>query len=313
LTFEVEVDPPEALRSWRWRERADGNNLLCEIELEPGANQHVQVGWKSLVLVRDQAKQSLPAAAAPDNPAEAEPWLRATACVQSDAAAIVAKARELAEGCDDVESYVRKVLGFTTTNQGTGAEFVTLDALAALSCGGSCTNRANLCAALLRAHGIAARTQAHLPTWSKKVYEHWLVEYWHPGKGWTWIESTLGDYPAIPRTLVVLNVANPEDEDLAFGERIRHSGVMTGAPFRAVHDIAKPLRVGEHPGLNSAKAQMQLRGSDEQFATLAELAEQRFIELRKAALAGNPMPADAIHEAVAAGDLDALIARMRDR
>jgi hypothetical protein len=115
-------------------------------------------------------------------PKEAEPWLRPAGCVQSDDPDIRAKAEELARGTADVGEYARRVTRFTTLNPYRGFA-ATLSARDALHCGNTCTGRANLAAALLRARGMPARAEAHLPTWSGPLFCHWLVEYWHPGVG----------------------------------------------------------------------------------------------------------------------------------
>ncbi len=177
----------------------------------------------------------------PKHPRKRQPWTRSTACVQSDDPAIREKANELAKGTEGVEAYARRVIEFTAHHQGKeGVPFDTLDARKGLDCGGSCTSRANLAAALLRARGIPARTVAHLPTWSGPLYEHWLVEYWHPGAGWVWLESSLGQFRPLPCTLVVLGVANPEDEDRAF-DPLQTRQVMPGAPHLSVHVGSEPL------------------------------------------------------------------------
>lgn len=307
LSFEVVVEPRTALRSWRWRPREDGRNLLCEIEVKAPPDGDVQVGWQALVLVGARTDGTLPKADKPANPDAARPWTRSTACVQSDDPAIVAVAEELGARGQGVGDFVEAVLRFTSTHCGTDADatFDSLDAKKALACGGSCTSRANLCAALLRAGGIAARTQAHLPTWSGPLYEHWLVEYWHPGAGWTWVESTKGELRPPPWSLVVINTANPEDEDEAFHQRIRRSGVLAGVALWAVHDIAQPLVCGRGRKLNAARVVAPLATD----AELTAAAEAAFANLRKAAEAGDQptVGSAAIEAAVQAGDRAELV------
>jgi hypothetical protein len=288
LTFTVVAEPAAALRSFRWRLREDGRNRLCDVTLQ-ASPAGVSVRWEALVLVGGRADAPLPAAAAAEAPEEAAAWLRATACVQSGDPAIVGKAKELAEGADGVEGYVRRVIAFTSQNRGRpGVAFDALDARKALDCGGSCTSRANLCAALLRAHGIPARTQAHLPTWSGPLYEHWLVEYWHPGAGWTWVEPTLNRVRPEPWTLVVLNVAYPEDEELAFDLRIAHSGVVPGVPLWSVHNIAWPLdRSFGKATDNLAAPETRLRGTADEIAAALDAAQAAFEQLAAGAERGR--------------------------
>src|SRR5207249_3215793 len=112
----------------------------------------------------------------PEAPREAEAWLRSAGCVQADDADVKAKAEELAQGTDDIGEYARRVIHFTTRNPLRMRLLKSLDARDALKSGSSCTGRANLAAALLRARGVPARTVAHLPTWSGPLFCHWLVE-----------------------------------------------------------------------------------------------------------------------------------------
>jgi hypothetical protein len=202
--------------------------------------------------------------------------------VQSDDAAIRAKATELGVGTNDVDAYARHVIAFTSQNKGTGAEFTTLDASRALQCGGSCTSRANLAAALLRAHGVPARTLAHLPTWSGPLYEHWLVEYWNPVRGWVWIEPTMGKYDPAPTTLVVLAESSPDDEDRSF-DKMQCRFVTPGAPYLSVHELAGELTRAKsivssaaNGGSNVAVNQGRLMGTPEELQALYEAAHRSF-------------------------------------
>lgn len=262
LTFDLMVEPEEALLGFRWLQREDGINWLCEVDVRP-SHTGATVRWESLVLVGADRSPSLPAAGEPVVPEETRRWLEKTACVQWGDPDIMEKARSLGEGTAGVQEYVERVLAFTSTNEGDGARFVTLDAKNALHAGGSCTSRANLAAALLRAGGIPARTSAHLPTWSGPLYEHWHVEYWHPGAGWTWIEPTLGKVRPQPWTLVVINVANPEDEQRAFDPSIAHSNVMLGVADLAVHKHSPELLPASVPG----------RGAPNEATCVAKLGE----------------------------------------
>jgi hypothetical protein len=201
---------------------------------------------------------------------------------QSDDPAIRDKAKELAEGTEGVEPYARRVIEFTAHDQGKdGVAFDALDARKGLDCGGSCTSRANLAAALLRARGIPARTVAHLPTWSGPLYEHWLVEYRHPGAGWVWLESSLGQFRPRPCTLVVLGVANPEDEDRAF-DPLQTRQVMPGAPHLSVHVGSEPLHPAPQLDLriggagNVATIETRLSGTEAELANLFSVARGAF-------------------------------------
>jgi len=286
LTFDIQVEPPSALKRYRWVRRPDGRNWLCEVTVAP-AQEGALVRWEALVLVGRGKADPLPRAAEPQVPEEAVSWTRSTACVQSDDPAIRDKAKELAAGNEDVATYARRVIRFTARHSGKdGVAFDALDARKALDCGGSCTSRANLAAALLRARGIPARTVAHLPTWSGPLYEHWLVEYWHPGAGWVWLESAIGQFRPPAWTLVVLSVANPEDEDRAFDE-LQTRQVMPGAPYLSVHLGSEELfpapqlkqRLGGAG--NVATVEAPLGGTEEEMAELFAAARNAFESLAR--------------------------------
>ena len=286
LTFDVHVEPSGALKSYRWVRRSDQRNWLCEVTVAP-AQKGALVRWEALVLVGPGKNDPLPRADKPEAPQDAAPWTRSTACVQSDDPAIREKANDLAKGTEGVEAYARRVIDFTSHHQGKAdVAFDSLDARKGLDCGGSCTSRANLAAALLRARGIPARTVAHLPTWSGPLYEHWLVEYWHPGAGWVWLESSLGQFRPLPCTLVVLGVANPEDEDRAF-DPLQTRQVMPGAPHLSVHVASEQFypapQIAQRLGGagNLATIETRLNGTEEELAKLFSAARAAFETLAR--------------------------------
>lgn len=169
------------------------------------------------------------------------PWLRSTKCVQSADDEIRRKAIELAKKSKDLELYIRNVIQFTSKNRGSKKSIKSLDAKTALHAGGSCTSRANLAAALLRAMQIPARTVSHLPSWFRQYFfEHWLVEYWHPGVGWIWIESTMNQFRPPSNEVVVLAVSSSEDEDQC-DDPLHLRYIMPGAAYLSGCELSKEL------------------------------------------------------------------------
>jgi hypothetical protein len=229
LAFRILTEPAGRLESFKWLPRSDGRNWICQATVKPGV-KGTWVKYEALVLVRK--------APAADN--LVGDWDANSACVQSGNAEIKQLAAKLAEGTNGLNDYVKKVYGFVLTNMGTGGAFKTLDARAALDCGGSCTNRANLAAALLRAHGIPARTVSHMPTWCGPLYEHWLTEYWDPSAGWTAFDPSLGRLQPDRRTRVNLCIASLSDENKAF-DPLHERFVMPGAPYLSVMELSSTL------------------------------------------------------------------------
>lgn len=280
LTFQVRAQPANALKSYRRKRRPDGINWVCEVTVAPPEAGAI-VQWEGLVLAEGHEEAPPPRATRPEAPAEAAAWTRSTACVQSADPSIRRKAAELAKGADDIEAYVRRVIAFTASNRGTGAPFDALDARRALACGGSCTNRANLAVALLRAHGIPARSVSHLPTWAPKLYEHWLVEYWHPGAGWVRVEATLNQFQPPPWRIAVLAVSSPDDEDKAF-DPVHLRYVMPGAAYLSVCELSPELVAADlfsDDATNQAACEMRLTGTQEELDALFSTAKQAFTHL----------------------------------
>lgn len=231
LAFHIVCNNPGKLIGYAWRKRPDGRNYVCEVTAQPGV-KGAWVVYDALVLLGGPNQREL----SPDSG-----WAQSTACVQSSDPKILAIEKKLAASGESEESYARKVYEFVFKYGGKGAPFKALDALAALECGGSCTNKANLSAALLRAHGIPARTVAHMPTWCPgKMYEHWLTEYWEAGKGWVALDAALGRFMPDRRTRVVLAISNPSDENRAF-EPLHERFVMPGAPYLSVAELSSTL------------------------------------------------------------------------
>lgn len=288
LIFNLSVKPAGALLDYHFEKRADGKNWLCKVNIKPPNNSEAFITWKSLVLISARKKRELPKVQLTSIPAqiptEAKPWIRSTACVQSSDAGIKSKAEELVKGTSDLETYARKIIKFTSENQGKpGAKFNSLDARKALECGGSCTSKANLSAALFRARGIPARTISHLPTWGGgDLFEHWLTEYWHPGAGWVWVEPSLDRFQPAPNELVMLAVSNPEDEDKAF-DPIQIRYLMPGAAWLSACLLSENLYAGgesaDDVSQNTAKQVGTVSGTDAELKALFDAARKNFASL----------------------------------
>jgi hypothetical protein len=278
LTFDVDARPKSALLDYCIHKRDDELNWIAAVRVKPPP-KGVIITWKSVVLIRGSTEASLPKTKQ-HAPPELSQWLKATKCVQSDSPEIVAKASQLAPGADDVETLVRLIVGFTSRNQGTGEKYNSLDAKTALERGGSCTSRANLAAALLRAQGVPARTVAHLPAWHRgPLFEHWLVEYWHPGVGWIWVEPTLNRFQPASNDLVILAVSSPDDEDLA-DEPIHLRYIAPGAAYLSGCELSPELDMARIirrvTGPNTAIEEAELSGPASGMDLLLEAANQNF-------------------------------------
>jgi hypothetical protein len=296
LAFKIECQAPGKLLSYSWRKRSDGRNMVCDIKVQPGTKGS-WVEYEALVLLteahqHDQTAPKLVKSA--QTGTFLTEWSESSACVQSTASEIRDLSRTLAKPGDTDETYAKRVFEYVRDDRGKGAPFKALDALAAIQCGGSCTNKANLVAALLRAHGIPARTVTHMPTWCRdKLYEHWLAEYWNPKTGWVAIDSALGRWEPDRRTRVVLATSSTEDENLAFNP-LHERFVMPGAPYQSVLELTPklfPADLADDDAINSADQVVCLQLNKKQEAGLFASARAGFRSLYPQLQSGKSMTA----------------------
>ncbi|HEY9676898.1 MAG TPA: transglutaminase domain-containing protein [Drouetiella sp.] len=285
LTFDLKTKPKDALLGYEIQQRDDGINWLAKVRVKP-LRKGAVIEWDSLVLIRGGAENKLPAISFTNHyfkqalPPDAVAWLESTKCVQSDDFGIAQKAVQLAKDSSDLESFVRAVIAFTSKNKYVAKKFNSLDAKTALTAGGSCTSRANLAAALLRAQGVPARTVSHLPTWyNGYMFEHWLVEYWHPEQGWVWVEPTLEIFQPPANELVVLAVSSADDEnkcdDLFHLRYLMPGGAyLSGCELSSELHCSNVLKRTNAP--NNATEQSEISGDVSEQAVLFEAALKNF-------------------------------------
>ena len=94
------------------------------------------------------------------------------------------------------------------------------DAVSVLLSYGVCSGVANLGAALFRANDVPAKQLILTPMlWgsggNQSFAMHCICEYYCPGYGWVWAETTGDKTPYEPKNAIVLRVNYPEDENKA--------------------------------------------------------------------------------------------------
>lgn len=228
LTYELVTDPPGAIAKTRIVEDKPGNFVVEATFAPMKKDAQPRVLWKSLVLCGERSFADVPERAPlPKSwPEAARPWLRSTYCVQSDDARLVAAAKPLREGTDDVREIVRRVEKRSGELFGAAkGRVVELTAVEALDKQGSCTSCANLVAALLRASGVPARVLSGYPLWSGPLQTHYIVEAYVPEYGWYPIESTMGRSPWQPYQQIQVSIIPPEYEDASRPRRCGAGGV----------------------------------------------------------------------------------------
>ena len=150
-------------------------------------------------------------------PEETKIWLEPANPIQSDNIKIKIVARLLRGFSFNLIKLARRTSFFT--GKLLNGEYSGLqDALSTLERrGGVCTGRANLGTALFRANSIPSRVITVMPTWSKDMLfdMHYISEYYCPGYGWVFAETSLGKTPYEPKNQIVMRVSYPEDDNKA--------------------------------------------------------------------------------------------------
>lgn len=238
LSFHLNVNPPGAVRSLDvYQDR--GENYVLKLVIDDLRKwKQVDIEYTSTILVGPSAFDSVPDSAPLSEswPDEAEPWLAATWCADSKHDRIQTLAKEIRSETDDVREIIRRVESKTSQIFRTAEGHVTnLTAVEALDKQGSCTSRANLVAALLRASGVPARVLAGYPSWSGPLQTHYIVEAYVPEYGWYPIESTISQSPW-PNTHQV-NVAILPPEYEAEEKAGMRFGIAGGVPYLSLTEL----------------------------------------------------------------------------
>jgi len=236
LTYELTTDPPGAVAKARIYEDHPGNYVLDARFAPIQIGKRPRVHWTSLVLVGERSFVDVPERAAiPVTwPGEARPWLKSTYCVQCEDDRIVAAAKPLHEGTDDVLEIIRRVeRRASRVFREASGRVDELTAVEALDKQGSCTSCANLVAGLLRASGVPARVLSGYPLWSGPLQTHYVVEAYVPEYGWYPIESTMCRSPWQPYQQIEVSIVPPKYEDRSQ----RRTNAAGGVPFLSLTEV----------------------------------------------------------------------------
>jgi hypothetical protein len=229
VAYFVASTPAGAVTEYRLRTREDGNVVLG-LRLA-GKQQDVQLAWSAVVLV---APKPVTADRTP-----AEPYRKATACVQADAGEVTKLAPTLwptsekpADFAAGIQKHVREMKRTARPQS--------LDAVGILKCGENsiCTSNANLAAALMRAKGIACRSLAVVPPTGQRLEMHRIVEF-HDGERWVPFDPSglTADVPARPWQNLVMAKTMIQDEEASMTPRM---GAMRGCPYGQEAEMLTP-------------------------------------------------------------------------
>jgi transglutaminase-like putative cysteine protease len=235
LTYRLDVDPPATAGSAEIVAGPGENRLLKLTLRDLGKHRKVTVEYHSLVLVAPTSFARVPKSAKfPAKwPAEVQPWLASSWCVDCDNERVKKLASEIRGESDDVMAVVNNVVDRAKTVFGAAKGRVNnLTAVEALDKQGSCTSCANLVAALLRGAGVPARVLSGYPLWTGPLQTHYIVEAYVPGYGWYPIESTQCRVPWPNHGQVNVSIVPVEHETRAIaGKRRAAAG---GVPFQSL-------------------------------------------------------------------------------
>jgi hypothetical protein len=220
ICYFISSTPADAVTEFRLRRRDDGN-VIVDVHLA-GKKQDVRIAWSSVVLLA-------PSSITP-NRAPADPYFKATACVQSRADEITKlatktwpKTGKRSDFAANIQRYIRGMKRVDRPRS--------LDAVGILKSGENsiCTGNANLAAALMRSKGIACRSMAVIPPISQRLEMHRIVEFFEKGRWVPFDPSSLHtDIPTKPWQNITMAKTTTQDEKSAMKPRM---GVMVGCPY----------------------------------------------------------------------------------
>ena len=221
LCYAVITTPLKSGSQFRLCER-QGSNTVVTVQLNGTQGQEVKIDWSALILLTDR-----PGA---DSRSPAEPYVRATSCVQAADKQVKAQAERLWPANGKIEGYAVAIQDFIRGMKQEKAPR-SLDAVSILESRANwiCTANANLAAALMRAKGIACRSLAVVPPTGQRLEMHRIVEYFDADHWSRFDPSSLQpDIPLKPWQNIVMAKTTIPDEELAMKPRV---GSSFGCPY----------------------------------------------------------------------------------
>ena len=225
IAFRVHVEPPSALKGWRWVKRPDGLNRVVSVALAPQSGD-VTVSFDARVLsqgfplLRTQGKQF-------------KAWLGGTATVDCDDADVRKIAGRFSSGKPDRDEFAGRVVQWV-------AEMKDFRPHAGI--GSESLARANYCGSILRAAHIPARIVSYVPIWAQGLEaEVWLTEYQSDDGNWTMVEPLSGIRHTTRNSAIVLSISSRRDESHSVDNP---HALLPSAPTLSTPEISPELRWG---------------------------------------------------------------------
>ncbi len=221
ICYAIVTTPREAGMGFALRQRPD-SNVVVSVQLNGSRDQEIRIEWSSIILITQPP--------ASPNQSRPEPYLQATACVQSGAGPLTKLADKLWPPDGKTAAYAASIQEFIRTLKQQKPPR-SLDASGILESGanGICTANANLAAALLRSKKIPTRSLAVIPPTGQRLEMHRIVEYFENGQWLPFDPSSLhADIPLKPWHNILMAKTTIGDEELAMKPRM---GAMLGCPY----------------------------------------------------------------------------------
>jgi transglutaminase-like putative cysteine protease len=154
-----------------------------------------------------------------DLPTDTWQYLTPSKVVQSRSIPIRTEAFELQRGTTNLIRYADHVMRFIANHHKLHyiiefhrGNIKGQDAKTVLRRSGDCPGRAHLASALMRAHGVPARSIMVSQNNSFWVQMHFMSEYYCPGYGWILSQVHNGKTPTIQNDDLILRICTPTDE-----------------------------------------------------------------------------------------------------
>jgi hypothetical protein len=221
VAYSITCAPDNGLLECRIQEQSDRNAFL-NVRLKVAVGQELKVGWSAVVLVNAKPIST--------NQTRPDGYVAATACAESGDKQIVELANKLWPANGTAEQYAKAIQGFIRDLK-QKSQPRSLDALGILGSGANwiCTANANLATALMRARHLPCRSIAVIPTISRRLEMHRVVEYYDHD---TWISFdpslVQADVPLKPWHEIIMAKTTVADEETSMKPRMASA---LGCPF----------------------------------------------------------------------------------
>ena len=224
VSIKVQTDPPDHLNSWRLAPRSEGLNcmIVAQVKQMPGdfwLSYTARVAVPGEEVIRTQRKNF-------------KDWLPSSEEVRPSAdCRLLARQfnSDKPSRAEFVSRAVKRVAITPFVGSYRGQSFER-----SLEGRRMFKYRACLCAEVLRANGIPARTLSYFPTWGERLDAlAWAVEYENEDHAWEMVEPTIGIVHPARNSAVVVDIPSVAEEESAWNLPETSIKVIRSFPFQS--------------------------------------------------------------------------------